>query len=312
MKPDTAAARPNILVVGSINMDLVARCSRLPLPGETLFGTSLHEISGGKGANQAVGAARLNANVSLIGRLGDDGFSSTLRNNLAENCVSVDHLLQTEDCSSGVAIINVEDSGQNCITVIPGANGRLTPDDIHTCESAFADASILMLQLEVPLETVLAAIALAKKHNVPVILDPAPALESFPAELLNVDYACPNETEASLLTGLPVNSVAEAEAAAKKLCALGVKHSIVTLGERGVVCCDQNGNLHHAKPPTVTVVDTTAAGDAFAAAFAVQVSQQRPIAEALSFACAAGAIAASREGAQPGMPTQADVERVCS
>ena len=303
--------QPRVLVVGSINMDLVARCSRLPLPGETLFGQSLCEISGGKGANQAVGAARLGADVTLIGRLGNDGFGKTLRQELVANGVNMDRVVETADCNSGVAIINVENSGQNCITVIPGANGRLTPDDIHACESAFEDADVLMLQMEVPVQTVLTAIEIALKNNVPVLLDPAPAPESFPPELLAVDYVCPNETEAALLTGLSVSTMAEAEAAARMLCSLGVKHAIVTLGERGAVCCDNGGECHRAEPPAVKVVDTTAAGDAFAAAFALQVSQQQPIVDALQFACAAGAIAASRDGAQPGMPTPADVHRAC-
>ncbi|MEQ9410845.1 MAG: ribokinase [Fuerstiella sp.] len=302
---------PRILVVGSINMDLVVRSARLPAPGETLTGRSLQETPGGKGANQAVAAARLGAQVSMIGRLGEDGFGRVLRQNLAAEGITLEHVLPTAECSSGVAIIGVEDSGQNCITVIPAANGRLTPDDIEAHQSAFTNIDLLMLQLEVPLDTVLTAQQLARERSIPILLDPAPAVADFPAELLHVDYLCPNESEAALLTGRTVETIDDAEQAALTLKSQGANVVIVTLGDRGVVCCTA-GQTNHVAPTAVSVVDTTAAGDAFAAALAVQVAAGTSIKDAVRFACAAGALAASREGAQPAMPSLADVQQLAN
>ncbi|MDG1893501.1 MAG: ribokinase [Fuerstiella sp.] len=299
---------PRILVVGSINMDLVVRSERLPAPGETLVGRSLSEIPGGKGANQAVGAARLGADVSLVGRLGNDGFGGTLRSALAIEGVRLDGVLPTPECCSGVAMIGVEDSGQNCITVVPGANGLLTSDDVQAEE--FARADVLLLQLEVPVETVLTAIKLAKKNDVLTILDPAPAVLNFPPELLNVDVVCPNESEAALLTGVEITTAKSARHAAGKLQQLGARHAIITLGDKGAVFRDASGSSGHVEPFPVTAIDTTAAGDAFAAAIGLRLAEGASLHEATEFACAAGAVAASRKGAQPGMPTRADINRL--
>ena len=303
---------PRVVVVGSINMDLVVRSARLPLPGETLLGDSLSEIPGGKGANQAVGAARLGADVSLIGRLGDDGFGDTLRSSLGAEAVRLDGVERTQNCCSGVAVIGVEHSGQNCITVVPGANGRLTPDDVRRHAPAIARADVLLLQLEVPIETVLTAIEVARTSNVLTVLDPAPAVRDHPPELLHVDVLCPNESEAASLTGVDSNTTESAHRAAEKLQQLGARQVVITLGDKGAVFRDASGNRGHLAPFSVTAIDATAAGDAFAAALGLRLAEGASLQDAGRFACAAGAIAASREGAQPGMPSRADVHALMS
>ncbi len=205
-------AIPHIVVVGSINMDLVARMARLPRPGETVPGEEFQTIPGGKGANQAVAAARLGARVTLIGRVGDDSFGETLRRSLAEYDVSTKHVLVTEGCSSGVALIGVEATGANSIIVIAGANGRLTPHDVVSRGDVIASADTLIVQLETPLDTVATAIRLAREAGVRTILDPAPApTGELPDELRAVDLISPNQTEAEALTGIVVSDVATAE-----------------------------------------------------------------------------------------------------
>ena len=283
-------------------MDLVVRTPRLPRPGETLTGTSFQQIHGGKGANQAVAAARLKADVSLIGRIGDDAFGQSLLTGLRNESIDVSHVKSTSGSSSGLAIIGVEDSGQNCITVIPGANGLVTTADIAAAEDVIAAADVLLLQLEIPLEAVLEAIRIARRHKVLTILDPAPALSEFPAELLQVDVVCPNESEAALITGLPVGNVAEAHLAAQRLCALGARNAIITLGTNGCVMCDETGMLQHHAAFAVDAVDTTAAGDAFAGALGFSLAQRKSLRDSVRFASAAGALASTCHGAQPAMP----------
>ncbi len=305
---------PRIAVVGSINADLVVRCSKLPRPGETISARDVQELPGGKGANQAVAAARLDAEVTMIGRVGDDGFGERLRASLQENGVGVDWILTTPQCASGLAVVAVEDSGENAILVAPGANGRLTPADVLAAGEVIRRADMVLLQLEVPLETTIAAVKFARECGTPVILDPAPAPEfgadasASLADLLQVEVACPNESEALALTNVRIDTVADAERAACCLRSLGPKYGIVTLGARGAVLCvpDSSPLLIPAFP--INAVDTTAAGDAFAAALAVRMAKGAAMPDAVRFACAAGALAASRPGAQPAMPTVAEVE----
>jgi len=291
-----------IVVVGSINMDLVYHVSRLPKPGETLTGTSFHQIHGGKGANQAVAAARMGADVSMIGRVGDDAFGASLIEGLQRESIDVSHVKISPATSSGLAVIGVDANGQNCIAVIPGANGQVIPTDIESAESIIAAANVLLVQLEIPVDAVITAINIARRHNVQIILDPAPAPESWSAELLNVNIVCPNETEASFFTGLPVGNIAEASAACLKLRSLGASIAIITMGGQGCVVCDESGVPVHVPAVPVTAVDTTAAGDAFAGALGFCLAQRRTIQEAVQFASAAGALAATRHGAQPAMP----------
>jgi ribokinase len=294
--------RSRIVIVGSINLDLVYHVPRLPQPGETLTGTSFRQVHGGKGANQAVAAARLNADVSMIGRIGDDAFGAALIAGLRAETVDVSQVKTSVGTSSGIAVIGVEENGQNCITVIPGANGRVTSSDVIAAESVIASADVLLVQLEIPVATVITAIRIARKHNVLTVLDPAPALKPFPVELLCVDVLCPNESEASLITGLPVTNVAEAMAAARHLQSLGARIVIITMGLHGCVVCDKSGNPRHVPSFPVTAVDTTAAGDAFAGALGFCLAQGQSIHDAVSFASAAGALASTRHGAQPAMP----------
>ncbi len=321
---------PEILVVGSLNADLVVRAPRFPQPGETISGEDLQVIPGGKGANQAVAASRLGAGVSMLGRVGRDNFGDFLLDNLKQNNVDTS-LIQRDDASTGTAVIVVDSSGQNSIVLSPGANSGVSPADIEN--ASFPDYKLLLLQLEIPTPTVLSAARRAKENGVRVILNPAPARE-LPDELIGlVDFIIPNETELSLLTGLPVNDIPSAETAAKRLLERGAQNVIVTLGEKGaLVVSGTQGNRYtstHIDTFKVDVVDTTAAGDAFIGGFAVELPARRrdsllptntqesasyaiEIEAAVRFACACGALATTKFGAQPSLPTKEDVEKFIS
>jgi ribokinase len=307
--PSTSSS-PRILVVGSINLDLVAQCARLPRPGETVAGRSLREIPGGKGANQAVAAARLGAHVTMIGRVGDDAYGRRLREALIAAGVEVTHVRDMPNCQSGLAAINVDSTGENAIVVIGGANAKLSAADVAASESAFPDAQVLLVQLEVPLDTIVAAVKLARQYHVKVVVDPAPATDSLPNELLAADVICPNETEAARLCGQSVETVEQARAAAAWFCKQGAKIAIVKRGEHGgVVATSAGGEQAFASFP-VRAVDTTAAGDAFAGALAVALAENQSLEAALQFASATASIAVTREGAQPAMPTREEVDRL--
>jgi ribokinase len=304
-----AERRPHVVVVGSINMDLVVRVPRLPRPGETLPANDLQTIPGGKGANQAVAAARLGARVTMIGRVGDDPFGPRLRSSLEAEGIATEHVVVTEGCPSGVAIIGVEDSGQNAILIVAGANGRLTPQDVLAREEVLRTADVVLLQLEVPVETVEATVALARRSAVPVVLDPAPVPRGpLPRALWEVDVLTPNQTEAEGLTGLAVSGPPEAERAARLLRERGVNNIVVKLGAWGALLCDPDGLTALIPAEQVTVVDTTAAGDAFNAALAVGLCEGLALPAAVRLGCAAGTLATTRAGAQPAMPTRTEVE----
>lgn len=296
-----------IIVVGSINMDLVFRTHQLPRPGETRTGHSFQQVPGGKGANQAVAVARLGAQVSMVGRIGEDGFGRTLIEGLVEEGIDTKFVTVTPNCSSGLAVIGVEDSGQNFITVIPGANGYVTSDDVSTAEELFPLADVLLLQFEIPLPAVQKAIELAHRYGVKIILDPAPSLKVVPADLLQVDVICPNETEAESLCGQVVDSIETATSAVQQIGRRGPRISLITLGSRGAIVFDGK-TAEYVPPFAVNAVDTTAAGDAFAAAFGIALAEQMPVSEATRFAAAAGALATTQHGAQPAMPTRDAVE----
>ena len=301
---------PHIVVVGSINMDLVARMARLPRLGETVHGDDFQTIPGGKGANQAVAAARLGARVTLIGRVGDDSFGEMLRRSLEEYGVSAEHVLVTEGCSSGVALIGVEATGANSITVVAGANGRLSPHDVASRADVIAAADVLIVQLETPLDTVATAIRLARESGVRTILDPAPAPSGpLPAELLAVEILSPNQTEAEALTGVAVHDVASARTAARRLRDLGAKAVVLKLGELGALVLDEAGREEHVPARVANVVDTTAAGDAFTAGLAVALAEGRSLPDAARFGCAAGTLACKKLGAQQAMPSRDEVMR---
>ena len=302
---------PSIVVIGSINMDLVARVARLPQPGETVLGNDLAYVPGGKGANQAVAAARLGANVTMIGRVGDDPFGQTLLAGLRNERICTDHVAVVPNCSSGVAWIGVSDDGMNSITVISGANGQLTPDDVAAVEPVIAAADVVLLQLEIPLETAARASRLARKHRVRTILDSAPAPTTrLPDDLLHVDLLTPNQTEAEAITGIVVKDAATAVQAARQLQHDGAKAVVIKLGEQGAVWLDDAGKFAHVPARRIEAVDTTAAGDAFTAALAVALAEGRNLPDAVKWGCAAGTLAALTPGAQPSMPTRPMVEQM--
>lgn len=297
----------DVVVVGSLNMDLVARAARLPVPGETVAGASFATVPGGKGANQAVAAARLGARTAMVGCVGDDAFGAALRAVLVADGVEVSEVRTVSGAHTGVAMIVVDDRGQNGIVVVPGANGQLGPDDVGRCEPLLAACRVVVLQLESPLPTVQRAAARARALGKAVVLNPAPA-RPLPAALLAcADYLVPNEHEAAALTGLPVGSVEEAAAAGQRLRALGARSVLVTLGSRGVVAVTAEGVQHHPSRP-VEAVDTTAAGDTFIGGLCAGLVEGRPLPAAIALAQAAAAISVTRFGAQTSIPHRREVD----
>ncbi|MBI3738525.1 MAG: ribokinase [Chloroflexi bacterium] len=295
----------DILVIGSINADLVVRAARFPAPGETLQGSDLATIPGGKGANQAVAAARLSASVSMTGRVGNDSFGSTLIDNLKQNRVDVSRIIRDDSAATGTAIIIVDANGQNSIVLSPGANAKVGQADVKA--ASFSDFNLLLLQLEIPTETVLHAARLANQNGLRVLLNPAPAKE-IPDELIALaDFILPNETELSLLIGKPVSDVKSAESAARSLVARGAKVVIVTLGANGALIVDKT-RATHIPSFKVNVVDTTAAGDAFIGGFAIALLNGKSLETAVQYASACGALAVTKFGAQTSLPTAIDVE----
>lgn len=299
--------QPNILVVGSINMDLVVRAGRMPLPGETIIGEDFKTSPGGKGANQAVAAARLGANCSMIGRVGWDAFGQKLLEQLSENGVNTQNVIITPKQSSGTAIIIVDGKGENSIVVASGANSMLTPDDIFSREECFTHSPVVLMQLELPLPTIRATIDIAKRHNCRVILDPAPAPRSMPPELYNVSVISPNAGEAEMLTGTLAIEERVDKQVASELIARGAETAVLKLGARGSLVVTSDGHFYRIPSYKVDVVDTTAAGDAFTAALGVAIARGMHIRQAARFANAAGALACTRFGAQQAMPTANEV-----
>lgn len=289
-----------ISVVGSLNMDLVIRTPRFPDAGETISGEDYHTIPGGKGANQAMAIARQSDNVNIVGRLGVDAFGERIISYLRSQNVATGHLELLQNTATGVAIIVVDASGENRIILAPGANHMLTPEDMYSVEALIADSDALVMQLEVPLPVVAAAAAIARGHGVPVLLNAAPARD-LPEELLaSVDYLIVNETEAALLCGCSADEPAEA---ACRLRLMGARCVIVTLGAQGALFTD--GATTMTVPGfKVSVVDTTAAGDAFVGAFASAVTAGKTTREAVRWANAGGALATTVLGAQPSLPTR--------
>ncbi len=290
-----------IVVVGSLNMDLVMRTPRVPVGGETLHGHEFATLPGGKGANQAVACARLGGKVSMIGQVGDDGFGQTLRNGLAADGIDVTGVKQTASVGTGVAMILVEDIGQNRIVLAPGANGALTPADIDAQQAVIANAALLVVQLEVPLPVVQRAMALARAAGVAVLLNPAPA-SPLPDELWSqVDIVVPNESEASLITGIEVKDAPSAFAAARLLRSRGVACVLVTLGANGVALVDDTGE-RHLPAQVVKAVDTTAAGDTFIGGLAAGLIEGLSVDDAAALGQRASALCVTRHGAQPSIP----------
>ena len=297
---------PNVLVIGSVNADLVVRTPRFPAPGETISGEDLSIIPGGKGANQAVAAARQGASVVMVGRVGNDSFGPTLIQNLKENQVNTG-FVQISESATGTAIIVVDSSGQNSIVLSPGANGKVTPSDVDSV--SFQDADMLLLQLEIPLETVAHAADVARQKGLRVILNPAPARQLPDLLLADVDILVPNESELQLLSGQPVTDVDSATSAARAVLKKGVKTIIVTLGANGALLVADE-KVTHVPTFNVDVVDTTAAGDAFIGGLAAALLKGKSLEDAVRYGNASGALAVTKFGAQPSLPRAEDVENL--
>lgn len=296
-----------ILVIGSLNMDQVVVTPRLPLMGETVLGNSYSTYPGGKGANQAIAAARLGASVRMVGCIGQDTFGQSLRENLVTNKVDVSQLKVSPNISTGTALITVDQSGRNTIIVVPGANFDLLGQDIDALEKTMEGVSLVVVQMEIPLATVWESILLAKKHAIPVVLNPAPA-NTIPDEILNgLDYLIPNDSELSLLTNRPTGTLPEIRSACAFLLSKGVKRVILTRGEDGCYYVEKEGEI--LLPAfIVDSVDSTAAGDAFIGGFASSIDKGKDIQSALITGAAAGALSVTRAGAQTSLPTRQELE----
>lgn len=292
----------SIIVFGSINIDLVATAPRLPVPGETLLGEDFFKVPGGKGANQAVALARLGIPTHMVGRVGPQSFGVELVNNLQASGVQTDNIFVDKNVTSGVAIITVGYAGENQIIVIPGANGRVNQEDVKRLSHLLPEATLLLLQLEIPIAAVVAAAQAARNANIKVILDPAPAQSDLPAELYPlVDIITPNEVEAGQLVGFPVDGEEKAAEASTVLLQRGVKCAIVKLGAKGVFCATAEEKFFVPAFPVHTV-DTVAAGDAFNGGLAAALFQGFSLKQAVIWGAAAGALATTRPGAQTSLP----------
>ncbi|MCT8964967.1 MULTISPECIES: ribokinase [Pseudomonas] len=296
-----------VVVVGSLNMDLVTRASRLPRAGETLIGQSFSTVPGGKGANQAVASARLGAEVAMIGCVGSDAYGVQLRDALLVEGIDCQAVSRV-DGSSGVALIVVDDSSQNAIVIVAGSNGELTPASLQAADAVLQAADVIVCQLEVPLETVGYALKRGRELGKTVILNPAPASGPLPAQwYASIDYLIPNESEATALSGVTVDSLDNAKLAAAQLIKAGAAKVIITLGAQGALFSDGN-RFEHLAAPNVKAVDTTAAGDTFVGGFAAALAHGKSEAEAIRFGQVAAALSVTRAGAQPSIPTLHDVQ----
>ncbi|QIP15947.1 ribokinase [Spirosoma aureum] len=300
-----------ILVVGSSNTDMVVKAEKLPAPGETVIGGTFLMNPGGKGANQAVAAARLvdssaGKSVTFVAKVGNDIFGRQALSGFEREGINTSYVLTDADYPSGVALINVDASGENCITVAPGSNANLQPGETEAALQAAEADALVLLQLEIPLPTVEYVIREAARRGCRVILNPAPA-QPLPADLFpHLFLITPNETEAELLTGIRVTDSATAEQAAWKLRDMGVKNVVITLGSKGAYLYEQQGQVIEAPP--VKAVDTTAAGDCFNGALAVALSEGKPLPDAVAFACKAASLSVTRMGAQASVPYRHEME----
>jgi ribokinase len=297
-----------IAVVGSANVDLVARVPRLPLPGETIIGSEFLQAMGGKGANQAVAAARLGAEVAFIARVGDDAYGDACLHSYQEAGVNIEAVQRTPHTSTGIALIPVDDRGENHVIVISGANARLAAADVESAASLIRSADVLLLQLEVPDETNRAAINIAYEMGKTIILNPAPYRPIERSVLNKVSVLTPNLTEAEHLLG---DVLADEEVLAKGILGAGVQSAVITLGAKGALVAGSWGWLR-IPVYEVAAVDTTGAGDAFNAGLAVGLAEGKSLEQAARFASAVAALAVTKMGAQPGMPSRAQVEAFLS
>ena len=298
-----------ILVVGSSNTDMVVKSAHLPLPGETVLGGQFFTFAGGKGANQAVAAAKLGGDVTFLAKVGNDALGKTAVEGFKKEGIDVTHIITDPESHSGVALIMVEESGENCISVASGANGKFTNSDIEDASELVEKASFVLVQLEIPLEAVTALVDKAFSHGVPVILNPAPARPLSDELISKLFIVTPNETEAELLTGVKVTDEVSAAKAAKILREKGAKLVIITLGAKGAfLLSDQEEIL--IPSIQVNAVDTTAAGDTFNGALTVALSEGMEIKAAIRFANQAAAISVTRMGAQSSQPVRSELKPI--
>lgn len=298
-----------IVVVGSINLDLVVRADHIPRPGETIIGSDFQTFYGGKGANQAVAAAKLGHPTFMVGNVGDNSFGPQLRQALEAVGVKTE-AVKTVPGSSGVALITIGAGGENNIVVVPGANAVLTPEQLEDAAPVLRQAGFILAQLEIPLDTVEYLAGFAAKNRIPLMLDPAPARDLAASLLKNVSWLTPNESETEILVKADVhgNDQASVSAAAEQLLAAGPQHVLLKLGAHGCLIAERGQPKQLIPAFPINAVDSTAAGDAFNAAFAVGLLRGESPSEAARFACAVAAISVSRHGAQPSMPTLEEVE----
>ncbi len=296
-----------ILVIGSLNIDLVTNVKKTPKVGETILGDTFTKIEGGKGANQAVAIGKLGGDVTMMGMLGKDEFSGILLNNLTLNNVDARYIFKSDTSSTGTALILVNEDGNNSIVVIPGANFDLKEDMIN--EEQFENIDFVLSQFEVPLKTIEKAFKIAKDKNIKTILNPAPAT-FIPNEILNnTDILIPNETEFQIITGIDSLDKQDILNASKEIFKKGVKELILTLGDKGVIYVNENGEIYEKSAYKVDAVDTTAAGDSFIGGFLTKLSQDEDIKTSIDYAVIVSALAVSKKGAQTSLPTREEVEK---
>ena len=297
----TANSNP-IFVIGSINTDMVAMTEVLPSPGETVMSKEFMMTAGGKGANQAVAAARMGGDVTMIGRLGNDVFAEQSIKRLKSENINCEFITKDTEKASGVALISVDQNGENHIVVAPGANETLTKERLGSVLSQIPDNAIVMMQLEIPLESVVSVIEFCKKSDKKIILDPAPAKNLTPEFTKSLYMITPNETEATAMTGVKIKDLRDVKKAAIKLLGSGSQYVLITMGANGVYLASQNDEFEYITSPKVTTIDSTAAGDCFNGTLAVSLSQGLSVFEAAKKACRAASISVTRKGAQDSMP----------
>jgi ribokinase len=290
-----------IVVVGSTNMDMVVKTGHIPVPGETVLTGSFFMNPGGKGANQAVAIARLGGEVIFISKVGNDVFGKQSSQLFDDEGINTFHILSDDELPSGVALITVDQEGENSIVVASGANANLFPSDLEDALEEIANASIVLMQLEIPMETVEFVAGYAASKGVRVILNPAPMNKLSPELLSHIDIITPNKTEAEMLSGITVTNMESARKAAKAIYEKGIKNVVVTMGPMGAVIY-QDGKTTIVPAQKVDAVDTTAAGDVFNGALAVALSEEKTLTEAVQFACMVAAISVTRMGAQSSIP----------
>lgn len=303
----TQTAGRKILVVGSSNTDMVIKARHLPRPGETILGGSFFMNPGGKGANQAVTIARLGGQVTFICKTGSDIFGHQSQQLFEEEGINTSYIFSDSEHPSGVALITVDKNAENCIVVASGANANLLPSDLNKADEAIAEADLILMQLEIPMETVEYVAEQGHRLGKKVILNPAPAHPLSPSLLKHLYMITPNETEAEMISGIKITDEASAIEAAKVLVGMGVQNVIITLGSKGALAyCDKDVEMVPALK--VEAVDTTAAGDVFNGALTVALSEGRSLPEAVRFACKASAISVTRVGAQSSAPYRNEVD----